>query len=521
MANDLQLYPHQLPSVAGLRQGFVDGHRAQILMAPTGFGKTIVAAHLLDITAKNGKRAAILVDRKNLVDQTSAVLDKYGIDHGVVQADHWRKRLYERVQVCSAQTIEKRGFFPDLNLLIVDECHEMRAGTIEFIKSNPKIRVIGLSATPFSKGLAGIYSNLVNVCTTNELLAMGELAPLKAYAAKKIDMSGAKVEDGEWTTKETGDRGMKIVGDIVAEWRQKTMEHFGGPVKTIVFAASIAHGAELCRQFAEAGFNFQQIVGKSGADESERDQFIQEFRRPDSSIVGLISCEIFTKGFDVPDIMCGISARPYRKSLSNHIQQMGRVMRKHPGKAYGLWLDHSGNLMRFRRDAEEVFEHGLDSLEDGNKRDAAVRAEPTEKEHETWSCACGFVFPRPMDACPSCGKERSKRNMVENVAGVMEAVGHGAESAKDKTPNYLADKAAVWRQLCSIAHERKKEDHEAARRFAQRQHMDLFGHFSRVPYSPEIGEPASDELRGKVTSNIIRFSKAQGRRKTGAEHAVR
>src|SRR5690606_16724047 len=184
---------------------------------------------------------------------------------------------------------------------------------------------------------------------------------------------------------EIEERGLDIIGDIVSEWQNKTEKHFGGPVKTIVFSATVAHGEELCRQFNAAGFNFQQISYKDGGDEHRR-ALIAEFRKPDSVIHGLISCEVFTKGFDVEDVLCGISARPYRKSLSSHIQQMGRVMRRAPGKDYGLWLDHSGNCLRFRDDTQSIFQDGVSTLDDGKMEDKA-RKEPTEKERAELRCS--------------------------------------------------------------------------------------------------------------------------------------
>src|SRR3546814_15584494 len=101
---------------------------------------------------------------------------------------------------------------------------------------------------------------MVNVKTTNQLIAEGFLVPLKVYAAKAADMTGAKVIAGEWAEAEIEKRGNEIIGDIVAEWRQKTAQHFGGPVKTIVFSATVAHGGELCRRFQVPGFNFQKHI---------------------------------------------------------------------------------------------------------------------------------------------------------------------------------------------------------------------------------------------------------------------
>ena len=223
----LVLRKYQVESVDRLRDGYRAGHRSQLLVAPCGAGKTAMATHLMMQARDRQTRTAFVVDRVNLVDQTSAALDRYSVPHGVVQAGHWRRTGWEPIQICSAQTLEKRGFFPDLKLLIVDEAHCMRKQTIDLIRNRTDLRVLGLTATPFAEGMDKIYSNVVNVTTTDALIAEGHLVPLKIYAAVKPDMAGAKVVAGEWSDKEITQRGRVIIGDIVAEWTDKTALHFG------------------------------------------------------------------------------------------------------------------------------------------------------------------------------------------------------------------------------------------------------------------------------------------------------
>lgn len=421
----MELRPYQDQILANLREGFKAGHRVQILYLPTGGGKTEVAISLMQATSAKMNRAAMVLDRIILCDQTSKRLQRWNVDHGVLQSGHWRYRPYERVQVCSAQTLEKRGSFPGLNLLIIDECHAQRAQTIEFIKNNKDVKVIGLSATPFTKGLGSVYSNVVCSATTEQLVTDKYLVPLRVFIAKEINMEGVKKVGGEWSKDEAGARGMEITGDVVSEWVKKTHEVFGGPRKTIVFCANVAHGADLAEKFTAAGYNFIPISYKD-SDDYKR-EVVEEFSKPDTAIHGLIACDILTKGFDVPDVMIGISARPFTKSLSSHIQQMGRVMRPCDGKEFALWLDHSGNYLRFKEEWDEVYHNGVSALADDKEK---PKKEKTEAEKKQAKCpVCGHLWPANTDCCPACGHVRAKRSEIIAVPGELEELGGSATRA--------------------------------------------------------------------------------------------
>lgn len=414
----LTLRAYQEKSLKALREGFVDGHRNQIFYLPTGGGKTEASISLLDATAKAGFNAAMVLDRRILVEQTSARLEKYGINHGVLMSGHWRFRPSEKIQICSAQTLEARGSFPGLKLLIVDEAHNVRKSVNDFILASG-VRTIGLTASPFTKGLGKIYSNVISEITTHDLISEGSLVPLKVFVAKEIDMTGAKKVAGEWAQNEVSERGVKITGDIVSEWVKKTHEIFGEAKKTIVFCAGVAHGADLQDKFLKAGFNFVAISYKD--DEQFKKDVIEEFAKPDSSIHGLIATDILTKGFDVPDVMIGISARPFTKSFSSHVQQLGRVMRPCYGKNFALWLDHSGNYLRFKDDCENLFVDGVHSLCEKD----TPRKEPTIKEKEAAKCPkCAHIWPSKSDVCSHCGHVRLRKNDVLAKPGELIEVGN-------------------------------------------------------------------------------------------------
>lgn len=488
----IELRDYQVAILDKLRAGFAEGHRVQMLYCPTGGGKTEMGISLMKAASDKYNRSAMVLDRIVLCNQTSERLDKYNIDHGVLQSGHWRHRPYERIQVCSAQTLEKRGSLPDMKLLIIDEAHQTRAQTIEFIKNNPGIKVVGLSATPFTKGLGNIYTNVVSAITTQQLVEQGKLAPLRVYVGKEIDMTGAKKVAGEWSSKEAETRGIKVTGDIVAEWVKKTHEVFGAPRKTIVFAAGVAHAADLARQFGEAGYNFVSLSYRD--DDDFKAEAIREFAKPDTSIHGLIATDILTKGFDVPDVMIGISARPFSKSLSSHIQQLGRVMRSSPGKEFALWLCHSGNYLGFQEAWEDVYANGIDKMDEGREK---PRKEPSQQERERAVCPrCGTVWQGRRDDCAACGFVRPRFNEVITAPGELQELQAGTNTS-DKDV-----KQRWYSELLFVAHERGYSDGWVAHKYKEK--------FTVWPRGLEsVAAPVSAEVARWVKSRQIAWAKAR------------
>ena len=253
--------------------------------------------------------------------------------------------------------------------------------------------MIGLTATPLTLGLDKIYSHLTNGVSTNKLIKEGHLAPLHVYAAREIDMEGAHKTAGEWQASEVRERGRKIIGNIVSEWVEKTNKHFGGPVKTLAFSADVAHGEEICEAFQKAGYDFRQTTYRDSYDETM--DLIKGFRQ--GKYVGLVNSEKLVRGFDVPDILCMIGARPYSSSLAAVIQQLGRGMRAAPGKTFCIYLGSRRQLRGLgRADIHYMGERRIEVAGDAEEG-RAPRATPGRRP------APGHHLPQVQDGVqPHC-----------------------------------------------------------------------------------------------------------------------
>ncbi len=274
-----------------LRSGFMSGHRLQILMAPTGAGKTVCGLRIINEALARGKRAIFICDRKTLINQCSAAADSYGMPtHGIMQAQNPRWAPHRAFQIASAQTIQARGMSDEWDVVVCDEAHT-RIRFVENFILNSRAAVIGLSATPFTKGLGKVYSRVVNAATMSELTRQGILTPLRVLSCARPDMTGAEIKNGEWTPAAAEERGMGIIGDVVDEWTKNAENR-----KTIIFGPTIAHCQELVRQFTAIDIGAATFTADT--TDAERKALLDEYRKHDSKIRVLVSVEALAKGFD-------------------------------------------------------------------------------------------------------------------------------------------------------------------------------------------------------------------------------
>lgn len=484
--------PFQRTAHESLRKGASEGHRCQMLMAPTGAGKTYLGLQVCAEALKRGRRAIFVCDRTTLINQTSARADEYGLAaHGVFQADHWRTYPSLPFQIASAQTLARRQW-PDADVIVIDEAHtQLKAWT----KHIPDVsaHVIGLSATPFSRGLGKLFSNLVNAATMRELTEQKILVPMRVFTCTRANMDGAETRGGEWTDAAAQERGTQIIGDVVSEWHEHATDR-----KTIVFGATIAHCEELAKRFNADG----QIaaVFTSHTTDAQRTALLDEYRKPDSTLRILISVEALAKGFDVPDVSCVVDCRPLRKSLSTAIQMWGRGLRASPntGKKDCILLDHTGNIIRFAADYTDIFENGLDALDSGQKLDQVVRTKKDEDAGDHMCPKCGSIpF---VGKCMACGFEAEHKSNIIETAGSLHEITLGAAKTRFA-------KRSIYEQACAYARAHSLPEKQRGR--AAHIYKDLTGNWppNQWRFDDTASAPIAREVMNQIKRHDIAFSK--------------
>lgn len=400
LSESLDLRDYQLRAIDDLRANILAGHRRQVLVMPTGGGKTVVAAAMIKSAIGRGKRCLFLAHRRELIDQTIEKLHRFGVMAGVIMAGDRRRDDYLTVQVASVQTLARRAQRPHADLIIVDETHHCVSETYrKVIDAYPDATVVGLTATPWrtdKRGLSDIYSTSVLASTPAELMKAGALVPYDAFAYDAPDLHQVRVSMGEFNQKDLAlaCNTQVLVGSVVREY----LAHAAGR-RAILFPVNIAHSQSLVAEFRAAGVSAEHVDCNTPAP--VRAAAMERFRYGD--LLVLSSVGVLTEGFDAPVAEVCIIARP-TKSLSLHLQMIGRVLRPSPGtgKSRALIHDHSGNLMR----------HGFPD----DERDYALTATPKSVTARHTCPTCLAIFPG-LKRC--AGRGRCLEACVAGSAGML------------------------------------------------------------------------------------------------------
>lgn len=334
---------------------------------PTGTGKTRLFTSIIrDISIWGLRhninyRILIIAHRSELIEQSSRSLDKYRIKHGVLAGTMKDKRdLTQAIQVASIQTIThpaNQCLIDDLkfDFIIIDEAHHAVANSYQKLwEYCPNAKKLGVTATPWrmnNSGFAQIFDAYIPSMSIKDFIQKGWLATYQYYSiptsselVKSIESIREFDIEGDYKNSalvEVCDTS-KIRAQLYDSYEKNVLGKKG-----IIYSISREHSEHICLQYRSRGVAIENIDSKTPA--KVREKVIQAFRNGEIDII--VNVDIFSEGFDCPDIEFIQLARP-TKSLVKYIQQVGRGLRKNGDKKC-IILDNVGMYSRFGLPDEE------------------------------------------------------------------------------------------------------------------------------------------------------------------------
>lgn len=463
-----------------------------MLQLPTGAGKTVVAAHIVAGALAKGNRIAFVVPMLNLIDQTFDRFMENGIDPGdmgVIQGDHEWRRPHAPVQICSIQTVAKRGF-PEAPIVVTDEAHLRFDAMDRWMQETSRV-FIGLSATPWSRGLGKLYDDLISPVTMAELIEQGFLSRFRVFSPSHPNLDGVKIIGGDYHEGQLSERMQNptIVADVVATWLDKAQNQ-----PTLVFAVDRAHAALLHDEFASVGVASAYVDANTPRE--ERTALAAQFQRGEVRVI--CSVGTMTTGVDL-DVRCLVFARPTKSEIL-FTQCIGRGLRTAPGKELCTILDHSDTHLRLGL-VTDIVHTELDDGKPRAKHEAKAKEKLVPLPTECVVCTC--LIPARAPECPHCGFVPKRISTVIQEDGELtELTAGGRASKREPATERLGrqGKEEIYGQLKAVQAQRGRKDGWVGNTF-----RDIFGVWPRG-FSDAPREPSND-LLSFIRHKDIAFAK--------------
>lgn len=433
----MRLYPYQRALVGSLAKALA-AHRRVMLQLPTGGGKTVVAAKIVDRWRRAGQRVWIICHRQELCEQASSALVERRVPHGFIAAGR-EMEPGRAVQICSVMSLGRRlDYLEPPDLVIWDEAHHIAAGTwARIMETFSEARHLGLSATPErldGKPLGEWFDDLICGPTSEELEAQGFIAPYRYFAPTNPDLLNLKVARGDYDRGQIGEAmGRRaIIGEVV--------EHYARIAKgrpALCFAASIESSKGIVARFNAAGIPAAHVDGTTPAE--ERARTVERLRAGTLKI--LSNVEVFTEGLDIPSVGALILLRPTR-STALCLQMVGRGRRVSADYEDLIILDHAGLY----------YDHGLPNearawVLDG-RREKRARAGASIAMRRCPECSAVHGW---QDTCPECGHvyteaDRSIAEIFGELREVEADPDRESQRAFAKRMGVTASAASNWKK---------------------------------------------------------------------------
>ncbi|MBR1740015.1 MAG: DEAD/DEAH box helicase family protein [Ruminococcus sp.] len=375
----IQFRDYQKDYIREVSAAFEQGQKRLCVTAPCGSGKTALFAGMAQAAQNNGKVVWFLVHRRELLDQTEATFDRFGIE---------RKSIYIGMVGTYANHLDSK---PAPDLIVFDECHFSMANTWQKILNRfPDAYLIGLTATPCrldGRPLGSIYEKLIDCVSIKELICRGYLSGYRYFAPAVADLSELKRKGSDFDNVQAAEilSERAVFGDVTEHYR-----HYADGLQAICYCSSVMHSEATAKAFRDAGISAVHFDANTPA--GERRRIIEDYRERRIQI--LCNVDLISVGFDCPDCECCILLRP-TMSTALFIQQSMRCMRPKPDKT-AVILDHVNNYVR----------HGLpDQAREWTLEGKLKAFEPTAKDgmfkiRMCPNCFCTYEALR--DSCPYC-----------------------------------------------------------------------------------------------------------------------
>ena len=319
-------------------------HRSVMAQMPTGTGKTYLLTAVIDSFVSNNpmEKVWIVAHRRELVSQIDETVRKF---HSYSASN--TSSLLSSVKAMSIQWLMRHydEIEEEPGMIVIDEAHHALAKTYKEMWSRfPKAKFLGLTATPCrlnDKGFTDLFDVLVQSWDVPEFISKGRLATYDFVSIKSdgvtqrlIDSLQKRGADGDYQNKEMD---MLLNKKPSIERLYRSLEEYGKDRKGIVYAINISHAQKITKLYQENGVKAIAIDSKTPA--AERQQDIEAFKKGDIQV--LVNVDIFSEGFDCPDVEFVQLARP-TLSLAKYLQMVGRGLRVAKGKKNCVIIDNVG-----------------------------------------------------------------------------------------------------------------------------------------------------------------------------------
>ena len=414
---DIVLFDYQEEMVVRVLEAF-RRHQSVMVQMPTGTGKTYLLAAVVRRFVQKGK-VWIVAHRRELVAQIEETLARFELVSSTDEAFHTHPSLshpyssFIRVMSIQWLTLHYREMEERPSLIVIDEAHHAVAKTYaEVMRAFPKAKKLGLTATPYrlkGDGFTDLFDVLLTSWSMERFIAKGRLSLYDYYSIKPdgqdqrlIDSLKKRGADGDYQLKELNE-----VMDVRPSLERlcMTVKRYVPRKKGIVYAFSIEHAEHIAEFYRDNGINAVAI--SSNTPLNERKSLVEQFKK--GKIRVLVSVDLFSEGFDCPDVQFIQLARP-TLSLSKYLQMVGRGLRVARRKSYCVILDNVGLYRRFGmpsadRDWQQMFE-GRSQLTD-SLQEVCMRINNS-------FCHWGSVASEDEEIMKILGHDRQKKMIEES-----------------------------------------------------------------------------------------------------------